>query len=248
MGRRPARPRPLLTAQTLVKLGEPLLAWLAADRAMIAAAGDPHRTGLAAVSLAQALRALRRGRLAKAAALGAVHQLDLTPSRALLPDEPGLAGTLLIEAALAAATHGDAVTAHDLAERAARLAAAHDNPHHDGTAFGPTVVTLARALVATHLGDHHQAVTVHRYATGDGGWHRLPAEHRAAHLIDITRAYLDLGDPGAAGRALVTADHIARAETRTRPAARAALTAILRTGPTSADVSRLAAVLGLAGQ
>ncbi|MGY3520105.1 helix-turn-helix domain-containing protein [Micromonospora sp. PTRAS2] len=146
-----------LAAQTLVKLGEPHLGLLAADRAMMAATGDPHRTGLAAVSFAQALRALRRGRLAQAAALSAVHQLDRTPSRAFLPDGPGLTGTLLIEAALAAATCGDAATAHDLTERAVDLAAAHGNRQYDGdgVAFGPVAVTLARALAATHLGDHH---------------------------------------------------------------------------------------------
>ncbi|MFC8845517.1 MULTISPECIES: helix-turn-helix domain-containing protein [unclassified Micromonospora] len=236
-----------LTAQTLVKLGEPHLALLVADRAVIAATGDPHRTGLAAVSLAQALRALRWGRLAQAAALTAVHQLNLTPSRAFLPGEPGLTGTLLIEAALAAATYGAAATAHDLTERAAHLATAHGGRHHDGdgTAFGPTAVTLARALAATHLGDHHHAVTLHRRATTDDGWHRIPAEHRAAHLIDITRAHLDLGDHHAAGRALVTADDIAPAETRARSAARTALTAVLRAGHTPADLTRLATTIGL---
>ncbi|WP_141719476.1 hypothetical protein [Micromonospora peucetia] len=84
------------------------LAWLAADRAMSAAGGDPRRAGLAAVSLAQALRALRRGRLAMTAAVTAVHQLDLAPSGVFLPDEPALTGTLLIEAALAAAACGSA--------------------------------------------------------------------------------------------------------------------------------------------
>ncbi|MBO4209128.1 helix-turn-helix domain-containing protein, partial [Micromonospora echinofusca] len=179
-----------LTAQTLVKLGEPHLAWLAADRAMTAATGDPHRTALATVSLAQALRALRRGRLATTAALTAVPHLDRTPpTRARRPDEPALTGTLLTEAALAAATHGDAVTADDLIERAARLATVCDEGQQsdsDGISFGSTAVILARALTATHLGDHHQAVTLHRQATSQDGWHRLPAEHRAAHLIDIT--------------------------------------------------------------
>ncbi|MFF3869506.1 hypothetical protein [Micromonospora sp. NPDC001898] len=209
----------------LVKLGEANLAWLAADRAMTAATGDPHRTGLAAISLAQALRALRRGRLAMTAALTAVHQLDRTPARVFLPDEPALTGTLLIEAALAAAACGDDTAAGELTERAAHLATAHgEHRHHDndGTGFGPTAVELARALTAMRLGDHH----------------------RAAHLIDITRAHLDLGDPHTAGRALVTAP----AETRTRPAARTALTAVLRAGPTAADVARLAATVGLTRQ
>ncbi|WP_433687233.1 helix-turn-helix domain-containing protein [Micromonospora carbonacea] len=237
-----------LTAQTLVKLGQPHLAWLAADRAMTAATGDPHRTALAAVSLAQALRTLHRGRLAQAAALSAVRQLD--PAAHDRPPDPGLAGTLLLEAALAAASYRDAATAHDLAERAAHLAAAHDGQQGDGDgiAFGSAAVTLARALVATRLGDHHRAVTIHRYATSGDGWHQLPAEHRAAHLIDIARAHLDLGDPPAAGRALIAADRIAPAEARTRPAARAALTAVVRTGLTAADVARLAATIGLTRQ
>ncbi|MFG1892396.1 hypothetical protein ACGFIP_00025 [Micromonospora zamorensis] len=79
-------------------------------------------------------------------------------------------------------------------------------------------------------------------------WHLLPAEHRAAHLIDITHAYLNLGDAPAAGQALVAADHIAPTETRTRPAARAALTAVLRAGSTAADVTRLAATIELTRQ
>ncbi|MFI1194273.1 helix-turn-helix domain-containing protein [Micromonospora sp. NPDC020750] len=239
-----------LAAQVLAKLGEADLAWLAADRAMTAAAGDPRRAALAAVSLAQALRALRRGRLAMAAAATAAQRLDLAPARAFLPEEPALKGTLLTEAALAAAACGAAATA-EFTERAAHLATAHGERHHgdhDGIGFGPVTVELARALTAMRLGDHHRAVTAHRRATSDDAWHRLPAEHRAAHLIDITRAHLDLGDHHAAGRALVTADRIAPAETRLRPAARTALTAVLRAGPTPADVARLAAIVGLTRQ
>ncbi|NBE84669.1 helix-turn-helix domain-containing protein [Micromonospora rubida] len=242
-----------LAAQVLAKLGEADLAWLAADRAMTAAAGDPRRAALAAVSLAQALRALRRGRLAMAAAAAATaaHRLDLAPARAFLPEEPALTGTLLTEAALAAAACGAAAATAEFTERAAHLATAHGERHHgdhDGIGFGTVTVELARALTAMRLGDHHWAVTAHRRATADDAWRLLPAEHRAAHLIDITRAHLDLGDHHAAGRALVTADGIAPAETRLRPAAHAALTAVLRAGPTAADVARLAATIGLTRQ
>ncbi|RAO30093.1 hypothetical protein ONO86_05646 [Micromonospora noduli] len=239
-----------LAAQVLVKLGEPNLAWLAADRAMTAAAADPRRAGLAAISLAQALRALRRSLLAMTAALTAVHQLDPAPSRERPPEEVVLTGTLLIEAALAAAACGDVASA-DLTARAAHLATVYGEQHHrddDGIGFGPTAVELARAITAMSIGDHHQAIAIHRRATGADAWQRLPAEHRAAHLIDITRAHLDLGDTRAAGRALVTADSIAPAEVRIRPAARAALTAVLHAGPTPADVARLAATVGLTQQ
>ncbi|MGW1059928.1 helix-turn-helix domain-containing protein [Micromonospora rubida] len=131
-----------LAAQVLAKLGEPDLAWLAADRAMTAAAGDPRRAALAAVSLAQALRALRRGRLAMAAAATAAQRLDQAPARAFLPEEPALTGTLLTEAALAAAACGAAAAA-EFTERAARLATAHGERHHgdhDGIGFGPVTV------------------------------------------------------------------------------------------------------------
>ena len=51
-------------------------------------------------------------------------------------------------------------------------------------------------------------------------WRWLPAEHRAAHLLDAARAYLQADDPINAGRVLVDADRIAPAEIRHRPAAR----------------------------
>ncbi|MEQ4304206.1 helix-turn-helix domain-containing protein [Plantactinospora sp. B6F1] len=237
-----------LAAQTLVKLDAADLAWLAADRAMAATGGDPRRTAVAAVPLAQALRALDRGRLAMAATITAAHRLLPAHSRATTPNDLALAGTLLAEAAIAAASCADATAAHDLANRATRLATAlgdHPRPDNGDLGFGPTTVDLARALIATELGDSQQAIATHQHATASGAWNRLPAEHRAAHLIDIVRAHLDAGDPQAAGRALVTADRIAPAETRTRPTARAALTAVLRTGPTPADVTRLAATVGL---
>ncbi|GLY24444.1 helix-turn-helix domain-containing protein [Micromonospora sp. NBRC 101691] len=234
-----------VTAQVLVKLGEPYLAWLAADRAMTTAAGDPRGTALAAVPLAQALRALNRGRLAMAAATTAVRPLDPAPHREPAPDDAALAGTLLTEAALAAATCGDAAAVDDLTARAAHLAALHAGHHHDEDGFGPVVVDLARAVAAARLGDNYRAVTLHQRATGDDAWPRLPAERRAAHLIDVTRAHLDLGDLHAAGRALLTADRMAPAEVRLRPAAHAALLAVLHAGPTPADVTRLATTIGL---
>ncbi|WP_274527180.1 helix-turn-helix domain-containing protein [Micromonospora foliorum] len=231
-----------LAAQVLVKLGEANLAWLAADRAMTAASGDPWRAGLAAIPLAQALRALGRGRLAMTAAVNAVHQLDLAPPQVR---RLGVTGTLLIEAALGAAAGGDASAAGELTERAARLADGQRQHDCDGIGFGPTPVELVRVLIAMWSGDPQVAVTIHRRVTSGNAWHLLPAEHRAAHLIDITHAYLDLGDVRAAGRALVAADRIATWETRIRPMARAALTAVFRAGPGAADVSRLAATVGL---
>ncbi|WBB82095.1 helix-turn-helix domain-containing protein [Micromonospora sp. WMMD882] len=235
-----------LTAQTLVKLGEPHLAWLAADRAMTTATGDPRRVALAAVPLAQAFRALNRPRYALAATTTALRPLDPPPAGELPPDHLALAGTLLTEAALAAATCGDPDAVADYTGRAAHLAAAHAERHQLDHAFGPVVVDLTRALAAARLGDNRLAVDLHQAATGDDAWPRLPAEHRAAHLVDIARVHLDLGDHRAAARALLTADRTAPAEVRLRPTAHTTLTAVLRAGRAPADLTRLATTIGLA--
>ncbi|MFY1697931.1 helix-turn-helix domain-containing protein [Solwaraspora sp. WMMA2101] len=234
-----------LTAHLLTKLDEPHLAWLAADRAITTATGHPRHTAAAAIPLAQALRALHRPTLAIQAALTAVPLIDPAGTNDAAPDDHALAGTLLIEAALAAATGNDPTTAHHYAHRAAQLAATRPGDNDaTTTGFGPTAVEVARAHIATILGDPHQAITHHQYATAGHGWRELPAEHRAAHLIDITRAYLDTGNPTAATHAVIAADQTAPAETRTRPTAHTVVATLLRTSPTP-DLTRLATTIGL---
>ncbi|MEU4529355.1 hypothetical protein AB0F49_14080 [Micromonospora ureilytica] len=54
---------------------------------------------------------------------------------------------------------------------------------------------LERAAAAAELGDGPQAVARHEKAIGRDGWRWLPVEHRATHLIDGARAYLQTDDP-----------------------------------------------------
>ncbi|MFG1919629.1 helix-turn-helix domain-containing protein [Micromonospora sp. NPDC048898] len=225
-----------ITASVLVKVGEPNLAWLAADRAVAAAAGDPIRTGTATIAVAQALRALGCDRLALTAAVAAVGTAA----------DDGVRGTLLLQAAMAAAGCGDGRRADDLIDHAAALAdrcRGTDDPHH--TAFGPTTVRLARSVSALYLGDAAQAVYRHEKVIGDDAWRRLPAEHRAAHLVDAARAYLQTGDLAAAGHALADADTIAPDEVRYRPAARTLVAELAHSGRAAAGVARLATLVGL---
>ncbi|MFV2017560.1 hypothetical protein [Micromonospora sp. LOL_023] len=53
--------------------------------------------------------------------------------------------------------------------------------------------------------DRHTAIVLR------DGWLRLPAEHRAAYLVDAARAHLNTGNTAAAGRWLVEADRVAPA-------------------------------------
>ncbi|WP_229402228.1 helix-turn-helix domain-containing protein [Micromonospora okii] len=235
-----------VTAALLVKLGDPDLAWLAADRAMNAATGDRSMVAAAAVQLGQVLRARGQARAATSVMLAAAYRIAPPVVEFGLPPELSLCGTLLVQAALAAAAHGDARAATDLLDEAATLAARVDDGHdHHRTAFGPTAVDLARAAAAVELGDTREAVTRHEAAVRRDGWRWLPTEHRAAHLLDTARAHLHADDPINAGRLLIDVDRIAPAEIRQRPAARDLLAHLARDPRTPTRIVELAVTLGV---
>ncbi|MDG4818374.1 helix-turn-helix transcriptional regulator [Micromonospora sp. WMMD956] len=241
-----------ITSAVLVKLGVGDLGWLAADRAVSVAVGDPLLVAAAAVPLGQALRALGRSRPALAVTVAAAHRIAPEAWRAGPPPDLALHGTLLVQAALAAAGAGDERGAGELVDQAARIAdetgesgeAGGERDRH-WTGFGPTAVRMARVAAAVELGNGGEAVLLHERVVGAEHWRRLPAEHRAAYLLDAGRGHLGAGDPLAAGRALVDADRTAPAEVRLRPVARTLLTDLACHEPLPADVARLATALGV---
>lgn len=211
-----------VTAALLVKLDEASLAWLAADRAMSAATGDPVLVAAAAVQLGQVLRTTG-GRSVMLAAAYRIAPPDLDAGN---PHELSLCGSLLVQAALMAARAGDE----------------HD---HHRTGFGPTAVETARTAAAVASGDGREAVAWHEKATSRDGWRWLPVEHRAAHLIDTARAHLQTDDPTHAARLLLQADSIAPAEVRHRPAARKVVAQAARAPDAPGMITQLALTLGV---
>ncbi|SCF14370.1 Helix-turn-helix domain-containing protein [Micromonospora coriariae] len=160
--------------------------------------------------------------------------------------EWAVGGTLLLQAALAAAGCGDPRRAEELTDRAAGIAAqlrGYDDQHRTG--FGPTAVDLARVVVAVLRGDAGEAVRRHVTVIRREAWRRLPAEYRGAYLVDAARAYLQVGDLRGAARALVDADSVAPAEVRCRPLARTVIAEVARGHPAPAGVARLATLVGL---
>ncbi|MEV4121991.1 helix-turn-helix transcriptional regulator [Micromonospora sp. NPDC049645] len=258
-----------ITSSLLVKLGEADLAWLAADRAMSAAHDDPLLAATATISVGQALRVQNRDRLALAALLPAANRVfppsphdgdqevcgafgDHTCRKPLDHEGEGdhwgraVGGTLLVQAALAAAGCGEHRRADELIDRAAGVAAnlrGYDDTHR--TSFGPAAVEVARVLVAASRGDADEAVRRHSAVVRREGWRRLPAEYRGAYLVDVARAYLQVGDLRAAARALVDADSVAPAEVRCRPLARTVIADVARGHPAPAGVARLATLVGV---
>ncbi|MFE9190079.1 helix-turn-helix domain-containing protein [Micromonospora sp. NPDC007208] len=264
-----------ITSSLLVKLGEAELAWLAADRAMSAAGDDPILAATAAISVAQALRASNRDRLALTAAVTAANRITPTPahSRDHEVDGPSedqtdrqphdhrgggrvapqrsagewaVGGTLLLQAALAAGGCGESRRADELIDRAAGVAAGlrgYDDVHR--TSFGPIAVDVARVVVAAQRGQAVEALQRHGTVVRREAWRRLPAEYRGAYLVDVARAYLQMGDLRGAARALVDADSVAPAEVRCRPLARTVIADVARAQPAPAGVARLATLVGL---
>ncbi|MEU7799379.1 helix-turn-helix transcriptional regulator [Micromonospora arborensis] len=259
-----------ITSSLLVKLGEADLAWLAADRAMATAGDNQILAATAAISVAQALRAAAQNHLALTATLNAANRILQLPSR-LVDHEVGgfrgdqrarqphdqrgegkgvgewaLGGTLLVQAALAAAGSGDHRRAGELTDRAAGVAAnlrGYDDQHR--TSFGPIAVDLARVVLAAQRGDAAEALQRHSAVVRREAWRRLPAEYRGAYLVDVARAYLQVGDLRGAARALVDADSVAPAEVRCRPLARTVIADVARAQPAPAGVARLATLVGL---
>ncbi|MFY1701646.1 helix-turn-helix domain-containing protein [Micromonospora sp. WMMA1923] len=233
-----------LTTALLVKLGETDLAWLAADRAMAVATGDPLLVAATTVQLGQVLRAAGRASTAATTALAAAYRI--LPAEPVAAPHLSLCGTLLVQAALAVARqHDDHAVAlvDEAADLAAEIGDGHDH-HHTG--FGPTAVALARVTIAHDLGTPDEAVARHEEAVRRDGWRWLPTEHRAAHLVDAARAYLDVEDPVTAARTLLDAERCAPAELRHRPAAQDVLVRVTRHPRAPATVLRLAASLGVA--
>ncbi|MET7373307.1 helix-turn-helix domain-containing protein [Micromonospora arida] len=235
-----------VTAALLVKLGDAELAWLAVDRAMLAATGDRDLVAAAAVQLGQVLRALGRAREARAVLLAAAHRIAPAKIDGGTPAELSLCGTLLVQAALAAAQDGNESAPGELIDEAAGMAErVGDGCDHHRTGFGPTAVSLARAAVAVEVGDTCDAIARHEKATARPGWRCLPTEHRAAHLLDVARAHLHAGDVGSAARMLTEIERTAPAEITHRPVARDILAEVARDPRAPTTIAKLAAMLGV---
>ncbi|WP_244200202.1 helix-turn-helix domain-containing protein [Micromonospora arborensis] len=113
-----------LIALVLVKVDQGELAWLAADRGMAAALAthDPRMAAVATVSLSQALRSRGRRRSALDAALAAADRIGAPRFGAESSVSASLRGTLLLQAALAAAGGGDERGARQALDQATEIA------------------------------------------------------------------------------------------------------------------------------
>jgi transcriptional regulator with XRE-family HTH domain/tetratricopeptide (TPR) repeat protein len=238
-----------VTSSVLRKVGEPELARLAADRSIAASlrTDDPLLAGTATYRAGNALLALGRPRPALETHLGFAHRLAPGGAKPSDPARLSVYGILLLQGAMAAATLGDDAAVDDLFQAAEEAASAvGPDQNHYRTSFGPTNVQLHRVAAAVELGDGRRAVRFHSDIDPQA-LRALPPERQAHHLLDLARAYTQVGDVASAGDWLVEAARLCPSEIRYRPVARGAITEIVRRtrGAPPAHVAELARRMGM---
>jgi hypothetical protein len=239
-----------LASSTLLKFETAEVAWLAADRAMLAArlADDP-------ICLARATRSVARAMAAAGQHRDAIDVLVAFANR-MEPDLAGddrqllsLYGMLLLPAEIAAARDGDATTAltmHAEADQiASRLGPGYDDPVN---VFGVTNVAVHRLSALVRLQEGRRAVGF--AATIDGAAvARLPSERKAAYLLDLAEAHRQCRQHREAAGAVVRAEQIAPEEVRCRPAAHTLVRRLLdvTSGQPAIQLRQLAERAGVSG-
>lgn len=174
-------------AMILTKLGETDLAWIAADRGLVAAqdSGNPVVVGSLFRSVTHSL--LSNSRYAEAVQLTQDAATYLQPGLAgASPEYLSIYGTLFLAGSMAAARNGDRGTTRTFlaeAEETARRLGGDAN--HLWTAFGPTNVAIHWVSTAVELGDLQVAVDLGPQVDATG----LPVERRIRHQIEVARAY-----------------------------------------------------------
>ncbi|GAA4621011.1 helix-turn-helix transcriptional regulator [Actinoallomurus vinaceus] len=210
---------------TLNRVGEPELAWAAADRS-IAAAESAERPLLAAVSayrLGYVLIGLKRAGQAEHLLLGSADALAASSRRAK-PPVLSIRGGLY----LAAAARFDRASADRHLRTARRIAEQVGNDRNDfWSAFGPTNVVIHEVSAAVAFGDAKLALSrgepldVRRLGPGLRG-------RRAQVLLDIARAHGQQRKDAAAVHTLLKAEQISPELIRYDPRTNALLTELVR--------------------
>jgi transcriptional regulator with XRE-family HTH domain len=174
------------TASTLTKVGEADLAWIAADRGLVAAQrnADPVVLGSLFRSVTHSL--LSTGRYAEAVQMTEQAAFFLNPH--LGTDDGSMLsvyGTLLLAGSMAAARAENRSTTGEFLNEAEELARRLGrDSNHLWTAFGPTNVEIHRVSTAMELGDFQLAVEMGpRVDTA-----ALPVERRVRHALEVARA------------------------------------------------------------
>ncbi len=200
----------------MANTGRSDLAWIAADRGILAAKQSEDRLVVAASSrlLAHALLAMGRHDKAQHVALTALTTLEPGLGSAR-PAQLSIYGALLQTSAVVAARRGDRAGANEFLTEAGVIAQRLGEDRNDfWTVFGPTNVGIHRASVAVELGDAGRAVEQARAIDPS---HLPSLERRAHHLLDLAQGYGQWRKDHQALDALLHAERLAPQEVHQQP-------------------------------
>jgi transcriptional regulator with XRE-family HTH domain len=195
-------------AALLNRVGEPFLAWAAADRAMAAAvgSGDPLLAAAGAWRMSYMITGRKHPKEALELAMTAAVALESamrTPSL----DQLSVYGALHLAAATAAAAAYDRATTMTMLGKARDIACTTGDENRMGTAFGHTNVEIHAIATALQLGDARFAAE-----TGEAlDPAKIPPEcvgRRTQLHLDLARAYATRRQDAAAVNLLLAAERL----------------------------------------
>lgn len=201
-----------LSAVQLTKLGEPELAWIAADRGLNAArlTGDPVVIGSLYRSVAHALLSAGRYREAVRLTEDAAGFLEAGLAQAS-PEFLSIYGTLFLAGSMAAARDNDRATTTSFLTSATRAAERlGQDANYLWTAFGPTNVAIHRVATAAELGDIQVAIDLGPEIDTTP----MPMERRVRHALEVSRAYSRRNRIEEAQATLLDAERVAPEQVR----------------------------------
>lgn len=226
------------------RFGRTDLALLAADRGIRAAeaAADHVRLAAARWNLAQVLLAENQPSGAEAVALHAAEALDSYTADDL--DALALQGSLQLLAAVASVRHGDAWTARDRVREVVPLARRTGERNTCWTVFGPTNVAMYAVSVEVEAGDAGEALRLAEQISPNPC---VSIERRVAFHLEQARGYAQRQDYGGTLVMLQALSTEAPEDLRYRPAARSALSTVVRRarGGVARQAGQLASRVGI---
>ena len=214
-------------AALLSRVGEPFLAWAAADRAMFAAesSGDPLLVAVSAWRLSYMITGRKHPQQALELAMTAAAAVERM-TRAPSPERLSVYGALHL-AATAAASSLDRATTESLLATARGIADRTGEANHMGTAFGPVNVAIHAISASLKLGDPRTATE-----TGEAldlvAMPSVLVGRRTQVNLDLARAYAMRRKDAAAVNLLLAAERLSPQLVRYDPATRDVLTELLR--------------------
>jgi transcriptional regulator with XRE-family HTH domain len=204
-----------LAAMALKKFGENELAWIAADRGILAAdrAEAPLLMAVSARAIGQVF--MSAGRLDEAESVSTAALTTLEPRLGnASPEHLSVYGALLLTRAIIAARKNDRATADQFIREAEATARRLGQDRNDfWTIFGPTNVAIHAVSVDVELGD--PAAGLRKAPSVDPS--RLSpelVERRVYHMIDLARGYAQQRNDAAAVLTLLEAERAAPEEVR----------------------------------